>query len=175
MRHQYRVTKFDPALRSEDGSFQGNEWTAHSDVGRSFDCVRLSEHEYLKVEAAYLFAVGAFLREAKIENLVLRSLKNYSDSELPNFLQSEANLSVAQSVEFARFALRGHAWGKLTDPGRAYVHFGYDYYLYLGLPTRCPAAIAEIQGRGLFVEVFRSPYLRARSSRLFQRSSNSKA
>ena len=46
-------------------------------------------------------------------------------------------------------------------PGRAYVHFGYDYYMYIGLSVKCTDALAAVQQRGLFVEPFRSPYLRA--------------
>jgi hypothetical protein len=129
----------------------------------------LSESEYLAVEATYLFAVEAFLREAKIEALCLRCLENKAGRKLPKFVQTQAILTVSQCVEFARLALREVAWGKLVAPGRAYVHFGYDYYMYLGLPSQCKGAIAAVQSRGLFVEQFRSPYLR--ESALTRRSS----
>lgn len=164
MRYQYRVTKYDPSLRDSDGAFQNPDWTSYSDVGRIFGGVPLSEVGYLKVEASYLFAVEAFLTEAKIGELLLRGLENHTDRELPSFIQSHAVLTVPQCVEFARIALREIAWGKLVVPGRAYVHFGYDYYMYLGLPLQCPNAIAAAQKRGLFVEHFRSPYLRQRSN-----------
>lgn len=159
MRYKYRVTKYDPKLRHEEGWFLEEDWTSSSDIGRVFNGVLLTESEYLRVEEAYLFAIEALLAEAGIERLLLRDLENHRDSELPEYVKPEAGLSVPQCIEFARLALRECAWGRLVDPGRAYVHFGYDYYLYLGLPARCPAAVAEIQRRGLFVEPFRSPYL----------------
>ena len=161
MRHHYRVTKYDPSLRGEDGSFQGETWTAYSDVGRNFNGVELVESDYLRVEAAYLFAIEALLSEARVDRLVLRGLENRRATKLPKIFRTGAKLNVAQCVEFASFALREQAWGKLVDPVRAYVHFGYDYYMYLGVPARCPAAIAEVQRRGLFVEEFRSPYRRS--------------
>jgi hypothetical protein len=164
MHNQYRITKYDPSLRDSSGAFMGNEWTSYSDVGRIFDGVPLPEFEYLNVEAAYLFSVEAFLREAKIATLQLRGLENNRGSLLPQFIQSQAILTIPQCVEFARFALREIAWGKLVSPGRAYVHFGYDYYMFLGLPSKCPNAISATQGRGLFVESCRSPYLRQRSN-----------
>ena len=142
----------------------GNEWTSYSDVGRIFDGIPLPESEYLNVEVAYLSSVEAFLREAKIETLQLRDLENHRGRALPQFIQSQAILTIPQCVEFARIALREIAWGKLVSPGRAYVHFGYDYYVYLGLPSRCPNAIAATHNRGLFVESCRSPYLRQRSN-----------
>lgn len=70
------------------------------------------------------------------------------------------NLSIAQSLDFARLVLREEAWGKLGVPGKAYVHFGYDYYMYIGVPSKCGRSIAIARDLGLFVERIRSPYLR---------------
>jgi hypothetical protein len=162
MRNQYRVTKYDPSLRNGNGAFTKDEWTSHSDIERVFNGVALSEAEYLSVEAAYLFAVEAFLHEAKVEMLQLRGLENNAARKLPKYIQPQAMLTVPQCVEFARIALREVAWGKLVAPGRAYVHFGYDYYMYFGLPSQCLNSISAVQSRGLFVEPFRSPYLRKR-------------
>lgn len=174
MRHQYRVTKYDPALRDLDGSFRKETWTASSDIGRRFGGAQLLETEYLRVEQAYLFAVETFLHAAKIEKLSLRGLEYGVGGKMPKHFQSGAPLSLAQCVEFARLALRGQAWGKLVEPGRAFVHFGWDYYMYIGLPARCATAISEVQGKGLFVEAFRSPYLRARPNSLPGRTANCK-
>lgn len=162
MRHQYRITKYNPAFRDEDGAYRRDEWTSRSDIGRSFNGEVLSEAEYQAVEEAYLFAVAAFLSEAKIDHLTLRGVENPLDTPVPAWLAEGARLSVPQGVDFARMALRERIWGRLVVPGRAYVHFGYDYSMYLGVPARCPAAVAEAQRRGLFVEPFRSPYLRTR-------------
>lgn len=158
MRHQYRVTKYDPALR-ENGAFTADEWTSYSDVGRSFGGVRLTEEEYLRVEAAYLFAVEAFLREARIDSLELRDVEDLPGGDVPLNLRSGTVLPLPDCIELARLALRERIWGKLVLPGRAYVHLGYDYYMYLGLPVPCPDAMAAVRARGLFVEPFRSPYL----------------
>ena len=175
MHYQYRVTKYDPSQRNSNGNFMKNEWTSHSDVGRIFDDVMLSESVYLDVEATYLFSVEAFLREAKIETLQLRGLENSRGRVLPEFIQPQAMLTIPQCVEFSRIALREIAWGKLVSPGRAYVHFGYDYYMYFGLPSKCPNAISAVQNRGLFVELCRSPYLRQRSNPAFKRDALKRA
>lgn len=168
MRNQYRVTKYDPSYRDANGSFLRDDWTSHSDIGRIYNGAPLPESQYLAVEGAYLLSVEEFLSEAGIETLQLRGLENNARRALPQFIQPLALLSVPQCVEFARIALREVAWGKLVAPGRAYVHFGYDYYMYLGLPTRCLKAITAAHARGLFVERFRSPYLRERSNPAMQ-------
>lgn len=162
MRHQYRVTKYDPGLRGIGGAFARDEWTSYSDVGRTYNGVALSASEYLRVENAYLLSVEEFLSEAGVETLQLRALENKAGSALPTFVRPLAQLTIPQCVEFARIVLREIAWGKLASPARAYVHFGWDFYMYIGLPKKCPNAIVAAQSRGLFVENFRSPYLRAR-------------
>lgn len=120
----------------------------------------LSQDAYLQTEDAYMFAVEAMLREANIASLALRGLETRGTKNLPRFVEPEARLGIDQCVEFTCIALRELTWGKLVEPGRACVHFGWDYYMYVGLPSPCRAAIAEVQRRGLFVEAFRSAYLR---------------
>jgi len=117
----------------------------------------LSEAEYLKVENSYLSAMENFLDEAGIESLELKGLERNGAGG--GFLRG-GSLSIAQSLDFARLVLREEAWGKLVVPGRAYVHFGYDYYMYIGVPSKCERSIAIARDLGLFVERFRSPYLR---------------
>jgi hypothetical protein len=133
------------------------------DIGRMYSGAPLTESEYLAVENAYLQSVDELLREAGIQTMQLRGLENRAGHALPEFIQPLALLSVAQCVEFARISLREIAWGRLVVPGRAYVHFGYDYYMYVGLAKKCSRAIAAANASGLFVERFRSPYLRNRS------------
>lgn len=169
MRNQYRITKYDPSFRDANGAYLRDDWTSYSDIGRIYNGAQLSESEYLAIESAYLLSVEEFLREAGIESLQLRGLENNRHRALPQFIQPLAMLSVPQCVEFARIALREVAWGMLAAPGRAYVHFGYDYYMYLGLPSKCPNAISAAQDRGLFVESCRSPYLRQRSNPALKR------
>lgn len=159
MRYKYRITKYDPALRDEDGAYRRDEWTSRSDIGRPFDGEVLTEAGYQAVEDAYLYAVEAFLTEAGVDRLTLRGIENPREAPVPAWLAEGALLSIPQCVDFARMALRESLWGRLEISGRAYVHFGYDCYMYVGVPARCPAAIAETQRRGLFVEPFRSPYL----------------
>jgi hypothetical protein len=158
MKNQYRVTKYDPSLRDATGAYTVCDWTSQSDIGRIFDGGMLSEAVYLNVENSYLSAMKSFLDEAGIESLELTALER-RDAPADGFLH-RGNLSIAQSLDFARLVLREEAWGKLVVPGKAYVHFGYDYYMYIGVPSKCERSIAIARDLGLFVERIRSPYLR---------------
>ncbi|GGY21773.1 hypothetical protein GCM10007386_57870 [Pseudoduganella dura] len=81
------------------------------------------------------------------------------DASTDGFLHG-GNLSIAQSLDFARLVVREEAWGKLVVPGKAYVHFNYDYYMYIGVPSKCERSITIERDLGLFVERIRSPLLR---------------
>jgi hypothetical protein len=164
--YPYRITKYDPALRDERGTFLGNDWTSRSDIGKAFDGKALTEAEYLRTEANYLASIDAFFREAGIRSLVLRQLETRENIRLPHFVRGAATLDIPQCIKFVRLALREQVWGMLATPRgaprRAFLHVGYDFYLYLGVPTPCAAAVKNAQERGLFVEQRRSPYLRLR-------------
>lgn len=58
---------------------------------------------------------------------------------------------------FIRDCLRENCWGKLENK-TTYIHFGYDYYVYIGvdLPPACVACTVDKDG--LFFEVMKSPY-----------------
>ncbi len=47
---------------------------------------------------------------------------------------------------------------RLVYENKMYVHFGYDYYMYIGVNEKCLDAINSIQASGLFVEECESPY-----------------
>jgi hypothetical protein len=158
MKNQYRVTKYDPSLRDATGAYAGCDWTSRSHIGQVFNGAMLSEAAYLKAENSYLSVMKSFLGEAGIESLELKGLER-RDASVAGFLHG-GNLSIAESLDFARLVLREEAWGKLVVPGKAYVHFGYDYYMYIGVPSKCEQSIAIAKDLGLFIERFLSPYLR---------------
>ena len=69
VRHEYRVTKYNPQNRDRDGRYLGTEWTSYSDIGKCFDGKVLTEQEYLKAEDAFMSAAVSFLNESGIDRL----------------------------------------------------------------------------------------------------------
>jgi len=151
---EYRITKYDPALRDASGAYTGDDWTSISDIGKSFAGVVLTEAEYLRVEHAYISATLAFLDEAGIPSLTVDELENPANLVLPVAEGSVVNLK--QLAEVIRLILREKFWCRL-EAAAGFLHFGYDYYLYLGVPHRCPAAERTAAELGLYVEVFDQP------------------
>ncbi len=163
MKYEYRVTKYDPAFRDSSGSYIGDDWTSISQVGQSFAGRKLTMRDYLTVEKNYLAVMRAMLEEAKVTRLRLLGLENVKTSRRAkrNRWREGAVLSLRQATEFARQALREKLWGMLIAPRRAFVHFGYDYYMYVGLSRPTPRALDLAARIGIFVEQCRSPYSEA--------------
>jgi hypothetical protein len=151
--HQFRITKYDPALRNAAGHYVRPEWTSFSDVGRDFGGVVLAMPEYERVESAYLDAAFAFLREANEPRLRVRGLENaaQSDSAPAEELEGERLRAAFRAV------LREEFWCRFESPS-AFVHFGWDYYMYVGVRDECGEAQARARALGLYVEDYPSPY-----------------
>lgn len=119
MRYHYRITKYDPKFRGDDGAYKKDEWTAYSDIGRTFSGKKLSEAEYLETESSYLSALSEFLSEARLPTVTVRGLENARGFTIPRFISEGNEITIAQCVDFARLALREVIWGRLVRPGRA--------------------------------------------------------
>jgi hypothetical protein len=154
--HRYRVTKYDPALRTAAGAYVKDDWTSFSDVGRSFCCVTLSRDEYLRVESAYVEAASAFLAEDRAPELRVVGLEIRDDR--PSAAVEGSVVARADFDSVCRSVLRGEFWCKF-EADRRFVHFGWDYYMYVGVMNPCERSILRATALGLFVEDFTSPYL----------------
>lgn len=155
MVEQYRVTKYDPGQRSVSGAYPVDDWTSYSNVGKPFGGDLLTQERYRSVERAYLEAAVSFLEEAHIRELKVVCLENHwRSTSAPTeggFISLQELPAVLQSL------LRQEYWCKLENSS-AFIHVGYDYYMYIGVPCRCFAAEALALKLGLFPEAFESPY-----------------
>ena len=152
---EYRVTKYDPALRGPNGEYEGHDWTSFTQIGQSFGGGVLTEQECERVERAYVNAALAFLSESGITALRVKGLEN--SRRLPLTFDEGDVLALGRVPDVIGRILREDFWCRLqTDD--AFVHFGRDYYMYIGVPRRCIAAERIAAELGLYVEDFSSPY-----------------
>jgi hypothetical protein len=160
--HQYRVTKYNPALRNSAGAYTNDEWTSFSDVGRSGGAVVLTEEDYLRAESAYIDIAKKFLAEDCCPALRAVGVENrgdFAEAPIEGALVSEGDLpAVCRSI------LREKFWCRLEDDDR-FIHFGYDYYMYVGVKSECVTSIAAAASLGLFVERLDSPYFEIKQDR----------
>jgi hypothetical protein len=152
---KFRVTKYDPTLRAPDGAYLRDVWTSVSDIGRIFSGEKLTDVEYERVESAYIASALAFLRESDVSSLAVCRLENHFGATLT--FGNGAHLSLEQIAATLPRVLREEFWCTLEGPD-SFIHIGYDYYMYIGMPSACPGAQQLAASLGLFVEPFQSPY-----------------
>ncbi|HEY9753151.1 MAG TPA: hypothetical protein V6C46_09375, partial [Coleofasciculaceae cyanobacterium] len=135
MRYKYRLTKYDPAKRNHLGHFMAEDWTSISDIGKSFNGSVLTPDQYEATENAYLQVIYEFARESGITEFQIQKLEMYGDQFK---FELDQVLSLDYSIQIARLALREELWCQLRAPRWGYLHFGYDFYVYLAVPKPCP-------------------------------------
>ena len=164
---EYRVTKYDPKNRNHLGYYILDEWTSIHDIGRTFDGKVLTEEDYLNVENKYIDAVTYFMECCSVKELTISWLEQ-RDADYDRLLttsmkkmhKNAKNGIVVDNVgisDIIKLNLREDMWCQLVSD-KMFVHFGYDYYMYIGADGDCVGAIKKIEEAGLFVEEFSSPY-----------------
>lgn len=95
---EYRISKYDPQFRV-NGSYQKNEWTSISDIGKVFDDGVLTLAEYLRVENEYIQFWGMAGSEDRWEAKAMKSrVRLLSDYSLLIMLSVAAAIATAVSV-----------------------------------------------------------------------------
>jgi len=136
-----------------------DEWTGFDDIGRTFGGTVLTQAEYDRVEEAYVRTALQMLEANGVHSVVLRGVEDNAGFGSGKLTISDGHkIRVRDMVPYMRAILREHFWGRL-EGDHAFVHFGWDYYMYVGVPEACPEFVVdEARGRGVFIEPFVSPY-----------------
>lgn len=149
---EYRITKYNPSNRVND-VYMADEWTSFSDIGKVFGGTLLSQEVYLKTEQAYIDFCIELIEKSKISNLHIEQAEYYAENM--HFPTSISNTQEIRHVVAA--CLREQCWLKLTSKD-FFIHFGYDYYMYIG-SSLSAESLTEIAIRhGLYCEQYPSPY-----------------
>jgi hypothetical protein len=149
---EYRITKYNPANRV-NGVYMKDEWTSFSDIGKVFGGTKLSQDVYLKAEQAYIDCCVALIEKAQISNLSIEQAEYYAENvHFPSSISNEKDIRQVITA-----CLREQCWLKLIAKD-FFIHFGHDYYMYIGslLPVESVAEI--VSQHGLFSEQYTSPY-----------------
>jgi hypothetical protein len=115
----------------------------------------LTLEEYELVDQAYIDSAIQFLTDSGIDALTVHALENRSAG--PTAPAEGDRMDLAAAAIVMRSILREEYWCQL-EATASYVHFGWDYYMYVGVCDPCESACEAARSRGLFVERFASPY-----------------
>lgn len=168
--NEYRITKYNPEYRNAEGHYCKDEWTSYSDIGTFYNSELFSLADYINVENKYINAIITIMNKMGINSMTINGLERCVDnfdintSEEMIALNDELNdlkgnylINISKIPALCKLILREYIWGNITSPNM-FVHFGYDYYMYVGINGECSEELKEIEESGLFVEQFQSPY-----------------
>jgi hypothetical protein len=167
----YRVTKYNPQYRDDRGAYLKDEWYLYSQLGDTFEGKVLTYEQYIEKENAYVNAI-IFFMTCMDERTLCIDMPEANRNRCCNTVDLlDQTVDVAlfkhglelnqQSIStLARLMLRDLVWCRL-ESSKMYVHFGWDYYMYIGVDKPCKRAIKQSERTGLFVESFISPYLKS--------------
>jgi hypothetical protein len=159
MMYEYRITKYDPRKRDTEGRYLAEEWTMYSQVGHEIAGCVLTIEEYSRIEAAYVKAAMNILAECGVDALTICGLENSAMRRIDSFeLREGARISGDSLHEALKGLLREEFWFRLEGERGSYVHVGWDYYLYIGVPCEPLTSIEAARAKGLFVAPLESPY-----------------
>ncbi|HJZ24328.1 MAG TPA: hypothetical protein VJ201_07780 [Candidatus Babeliales bacterium] len=169
MKFCWRITKYNPKYRNENGVFLNDEWCIYSEIGKTFNSNRFDFKEYARIEKLYIDAIELFMECHNIASLQIDTLEkkrklkkdiHNTDDMVQVFQNVEDGDWVEQAhiKDLCKLILRDKLWYKLKYSRKMFVHFGWDFYMYIGSSLACDKAITVIKESGLFVELFKSPY-----------------
>ena len=168
-KNSWRITKYNPISRNENGAYLKDEWISFSDIGLSFEDEVLTFDEYRKVENAYVSTALKFFSESGLHSLKINSLEmnkpyvrksNLKDiSYNPKLIENGLLIADEELESVCRLILRDVIWCRLESESRFYIHFGYDYYMYIGSSNSSNDAIAFGESQNLYIEDMISPYI----------------
>jgi len=169
MKFCWRITKYNPKYRSADGAYLNDEWSMYVEIGKEFNNVLFDFNAYQRVEDLYIKAIELFMACHNVSRLQINTLEKnkklakdiHNNTNMINFFhkaQEDDWIEQADIGDFCRLILRDKLWCKLRYSRKMFVHFGWDFYMYIGSSIICDKTIASIEESGLFVEPFESPY-----------------
>lgn len=172
--YKYEITKYNPEFRSKrDGrTYLKDEWTAISDIGRSFEGIILKSEEYKKAEDSYVASVQIIMKYMKINYIVVddirRSSKEFFNNQIKNRMsfysekllalyndvQNKDKLDMTKTSDFCRLQLREDIGADMFYPRRLKIFIGYDYIMSVHTSISLTKIIPKIEELNLFVEEF---------------------
>ncbi|MGW2542983.1 hypothetical protein ACWC5I_19445 [Kitasatospora sp. NPDC001574] len=148
--------KYSPAEREGISP----SWTSISDIGDPSQPEVLTEAAYMETEGRYLNAIRTFATAQGVSALQVEGLEVEPVSSWWQRIEEGDEFTIDKAVDLSRSILRqDFIWCRLSFGSDFFVHFGYDYYMYIGMTRSPDEAVAKVRQSGLYVDDFESPYL----------------
>jgi len=171
--YKYRITKYNPLFRDDNGRYLIEDWTAISDIGKRYNGNILTASHYMKVEDKYINAVRLIMDFFNIASLEVKNI-NRSYSSPTNFsesikrygsLYSEDMVKLFERINdndilegehinlLLRLMLREDIGADISLSRKLKIFVGYDFLMSVHTFKSIESILTDINEFGLFVEV----------------------
>lgn len=172
MMKEYRLSKYDPAFRNQNGAYTKDEWISYCDIGTVYDGVVFTKEEYLRVETTFIDVILQVLSSLGATTFQIRKLElpftvkkkqqllePYGLSMSPlekmilSSLQEGQSVSTSEMEAYLRLFLRECFWCELHTPGSEVVLYpGDDYFMHLRCESLDNNIIHICKEQGFYIE-----------------------
>ncbi|MDJ1484427.1 hypothetical protein QNI16_28270 [Cytophagaceae bacterium YF14B1] len=154
MELEWRISKYNPIYRNENGAYTKDEWTSYSDIGRIYEESVFTKEEYLETEGRYIKVITEILRLCNTQQVVVIACEKFTTVQTKALIYKKmlendpALITIFENFELDKvysmdemkniliLNLRECVWSRLlSDNGICEIGFGYDYYAYVGFST----------------------------------------
>lgn len=153
---EYRITKYNPIFRV-NGIYTRDEWTELSDVGMVFNGQKLTVGECVAVLSNYVHCLMEIAAAAQVSEFVVSDVEIYEKKYRKIFhLRNGESVSQQRLRLILMGCLQSMIWCRLSGRN-AFIHFGYDLYVFVGCELDCASVERICSKYGLFCEAHPSP------------------
>jgi hypothetical protein len=159
VKFEFRLSKYDPAKRDLTGAFRDQDWVSYSQIGSEIGGRVLRKGEYERVEDAYVETIREMLTEAGLQQVGIERFRRFGKParDIKAFRKGQ-KVDLDTLSRLTRLTLQDRVEVGFSVPRKMYLHFGFDFLVYIGLARPTPAAKAFASENGLFLEEMASPY-----------------
>lgn len=171
--NKYRITKYNPQFRNDEGMYLKEDWTAISDISKVFNGKELTIESYKKSEDSYITVIHLIMEYLNIPHLkvtnITRSfsmemfkniISNYHElysEEMIEYYSSEKNNNTLEKENidvFCRLILREDIGSKIFYNRKVKIFIGYDYLMSIHTSKSLDSMFPLFEQLGLYVEDF---------------------
>lgn len=172
MKHIYSITKYNPVFRDSSGRYLNDEWTAISDINKTFNGEILTMDYYKYVEDNYVKTVQLIMNFLNVPYLSINKLmKSFNDDYFESVseqyyplyskntikdtyysLKNDLKLSPKMIDPVIRLLLREDIGADVYFENVMKVFIGYDYLMGIHTSISIGPIITDIEQIGMFVE-----------------------